>query len=175
MLTIRTAEGTDLRAVAGIHVSCWNVAYRGILPDPVVDSLTVEGSLRRWERWCRGPGVRLRVAERDGTTVGFCRLCPARDIERPPAGFAEVTHLYVSPRVAGSGVGHALFTESLALAHDARYEGLLLWVLERNDVARRFYEAHGMGFDGGRRSEPEWLGEGVFEVRYRRELGDDVS
>jgi GNAT superfamily N-acetyltransferase len=73
----------------------------------------------------------------------------------------------VSPGSTGGGIGHALFTEALERARDLKYDGLLLWVLEQNDRARKFYLAHGLKLDGAHHSEPAWLGEGVFEVRYR--------
>lgn len=167
MLKLRAAESSDLAAVAAIHVACWRTAYRGIISDPIIDAVTVEARLASWPRWSREPGASLRVAERADAVVGFCRLCPAREIDRPPHGFAEITHLYVSPGAAGSGVGHALFSEALELAQSSAYRGLLLWVLERNERARRFYAAHGLHFDGARHTEPEWLGDGVYEVRYR--------
>jgi len=43
---------------------------------------------------------------------------------------------------------------------------MFLWTLEDNLNTRAFYERHGMLADGARKDEPDWLGEGVFEVRY---------
>ncbi len=68
------------------------------------------------------------VDERDGRVVGFVGL-----------NDGEVTHLYVEPAAQSAGIGTALLehvkTES---AGDLR-----LWVFQRNDGARRFYERHG--------------------------------
>ena len=50
-----------------------------------------------------------------------------------------LTHLYVHPDEIGTGVGHALFEHVTTL----RPDGLQFWVFERNERARRFYEAHG--------------------------------
>jgi len=50
-----------------------------------------------------------------------------------------LTHLYVHPDAIGTGVGHALFEHVTTL----RPEGIQFWVFERNERARRFYEAHG--------------------------------
>ncbi len=166
MLKIRAAESSDLLAIAEIHVASWRSAYRGIISDAIIDALTVEGRLSVWKEWSQWPGVHLSVAERAGEVVGFCRLGPAIDIDDPPPNFAEVTHLYVSPGATGGGVGHALFMEALGLARGLAYDGLLVWVLEQNRGARRFYSSHGLRFDGARHTEPAWLGDGVFEVRY---------
>ena len=112
-------------------------------------------------------GGRLQVAEANGEVVGFCRLGPARDVDAPPPRFAEATHLYVAPAHTSAGIGRALFSAALERARAAGYAGLLLWVLEGNAKARRFYAAHGLRFDGARHTEPDWLGEGVYEARYR--------
>jgi ribosomal protein S18 acetylase RimI-like enzyme len=170
MLRIRTAESPDLSYIAAIHVAAWRAAYRGIIPDAVIDALTVKDRLASWKAWSNAsewPSVHLSVAEHDGKIVGFCRLGPAIDRDNPPPNFAEVTHLYVSPGLTGEGIGHALFTEALERSRNEAYDGLLVWVLEENSGARRFYSAHGLSFDGARHTEPDWLGEGIFEVRYR--------
>jgi GNAT superfamily N-acetyltransferase len=50
-----------------------------------------------------------------------------------------LTHLYVHPDALGTGVGHELFEHVKTL----RPDGFWFWVFERNERARRFYEAHG--------------------------------
>lgn len=165
--TLRDAHAADLPAVAALHVACWRAAYRGILSDAILGAASVEQRLRLWRDWCTVPQTRLRVAEREGRLLGFCRLGPARDVDQPPPRFAEVTHLYVAPDAVGGGVGHRLFSEALAWARAESFAGLLLWVLDANERARRFYASHGLHCDGARHDEPDWLGPGVFEVRYR--------
>ena len=73
-------------------------------------------------------GRPIWVAERNGRVVGFAGLA---------AG--EVTHLYVEPSAQGAGVGTSLLEHVKELS-DGRLE---LWVFQRNEGARRFYERHG--------------------------------
>jgi GNAT superfamily N-acetyltransferase len=70
----------------------------------------------------------LWVAEEDGRVVGFA------GVEGD-----ELSHLYVDPRAQGRGVGSALLEQAKSL----RQDGLELWVFQKNDGARRFYERHG--------------------------------
>lgn len=70
----------------------------------------------------------LWVAEGDGRVVGFAGL-----------EGDELSHLYVDPGAQGHGVGSELLDRAKAL----RPEGLELWVFQKNDGARRFYERHG--------------------------------
>jgi GNAT superfamily N-acetyltransferase len=64
-------------------------------------------------------------------------------------------HLYVDPPCQGRGVGSAL----LDWAKEARPAGLRFWVFQRNESARRFYEARGCRVveltDGSRNEERE--------------------
>jgi GNAT superfamily N-acetyltransferase len=54
-------------------------------------------------------------------------------------GTDELDHLYVAPEAQGHGVGTALLDHAKAL----RPGGFELWVFQRNEGARRFYERHG--------------------------------
>jgi ribosomal protein S18 acetylase RimI-like enzyme len=67
------------------------------------------------------------VAE-DGEVVGFIGL-----------NYEELSHLYVDPDLQSRGIGSALLDQAKSL----RPERLELWVFQKNDGARRFYERHG--------------------------------
>ncbi len=73
----------------------------------------------------RGP---LWLAEEDGRVVGFSGV---KD--------EELTHLYVHPDTQDRGIGWAL----LEHAKTQSPERLELWVFQKNEGARRFYERHG--------------------------------
>lgn len=169
-MDIRSAIAEDIASIARIHVTCWQSAYRGILPPAMLDALRVEQRASLWRDWISGPGVHTLVAEKDARVVGFTRLCPARRIESPPGGAAEVTHLYVDPEAQARGAGKALLGRALSLAVAAGYGTLVLWVLEENAPARRFYGRLGLTPDGGRHTDPAYLGSDAVEVRYRISL-----
>ncbi|HUZ15827.1 MAG TPA: GNAT family N-acetyltransferase [Gaiellaceae bacterium] len=73
----------------------------------------------------------------------------------------ELSHLFVHPDAIGTGIGHALFEHVKA----RRPGGFDFWVFQQNDLARRFYEAHGaiaVEFTDGSTNE-----EKTPDVRYR--------
>ena len=78
-------------------------------------------------RWFidRGP---IFVDEEDGAVFGFSGVLEG-----------ELTHLYVDPAEQNRGVGSRL----LGHAKTVSPAGLYLWVFQKNDGARRFYERHG--------------------------------
>jgi ribosomal protein S18 acetylase RimI-like enzyme len=70
----------------------------------------------------------LWVVEEEGHVVGFAGVSGS-----------ELTHVYVDPPVQNRGVGRALLDH----VKNLRPERLELWVFQKNEAARRFYERHG--------------------------------
>ena len=69
---------------------------------------------------------------------------PGQPLPGPPdQDRAELYALYVLPRHWSSGAGRALVDRALALAAEAGYADISLWVLEGNERGRRFYEQAG--------------------------------
>src|SRR3954451_14011406 len=94
---VRQAKVLDAADIAAVHVRSWQVGYRGLLPDELLDGLSIEARTRDWTRWLDAAddaGLTL-VGQADGHTVGFCSVAtPSRD---PDAGArtAEIGALYV--------------------------------------------------------------------------------
>jgi GNAT superfamily N-acetyltransferase len=80
----------------------------------------------------------------------------------------EVYALYVTPDWWSTGTGRSLMSRAVAALSDAGYERAVLWVLEANARARRFYDRAGWILDGAS-NVLDGLG-GVVEVRYIRPL-----
>lgn len=78
------------------------------------------------------PNEEVWVIERDAQIVGFAALGSRQDVD-------YLQHIYVGPEHQGRGVGSELFTH----AKKRRPAGFRLWVFQRNEGARRFYERHG--------------------------------
>ncbi|MCI3271211.1 GNAT family N-acetyltransferase [Streptomyces cylindrosporus] len=160
----------DCDRVAEIRVGGWRSAYRGLIPQPYLDSMSVrEDAERRRTRLLEGSaGVVNVVAERDGEVIGWACHGPYRDGE-VPAGGVELYAIYVDPQRYGAGVGRQLIEESVRRCTAAGHTRMYLWVLEGNARARRFYERSGFRPDGA--AEPfEVDGVQVPEVRYVKEL-----
>jgi hypothetical protein len=45
---VRTANEADLLQLAEIHVASWQDAFRGVVPDTILDGMSVAASLKRW-------------------------------------------------------------------------------------------------------------------------------
>jgi ribosomal protein S18 acetylase RimI-like enzyme len=156
---IRPATPDDAEAVARVHVETWRAAYAHALPAEGLASLSVT---ERTEMHRRSPPV---VAEVDGEIVGFVSVGPGSD----PDTDGELYAIYVLPDHWGSGVGRALMDAGEERLRELGHQHAILWVLEDNPRARRFYEAAGWTLDGTRRPI-EIFGRPVPEIRYEKSL-----
>ncbi|BDB42541.1 GNAT family N-acetyltransferase [Mycobacterium kiyosense] len=142
----------------------WQSAYRGLIDQAFLDGLTPEARARRYT--FGQPGIRMPVtlvAVRDATISGFVTFGLCRDEDST----GEVMAIYVDPSQLGTGVGRLLIEAARERLRGLGVSGAVLWVLEANTLARRFYERDGWAPDGARRTAV--YGDGpVVEVRYRR-------
>ncbi|MEV5439910.1 GNAT family N-acetyltransferase [Streptomyces sp. NPDC052682] len=169
-LRVREMTLADCDRVAEIRVRGWQSAYRGLIPQPCLDDLSVaEDAEQRRALLAEGDGSVVNlVAEKDGEVVGWAAYGPYRDGETPTE-HAELYALYVHPARCGGGTGRLLLQESVRRCAAAGHDRVFLWVLQGNTRARRFYERSGFRADG-REESFEAGGARVPEVRYVREL-----
>jgi GNAT superfamily N-acetyltransferase len=168
VVEVRPAVENEGWAVGALRARAWQAAYRGSIPDAVLDALPLEEE--RWQAIARGEAgeERLWVAFAGGKVVGYCHTGPCRDADAPE-GRDEVYALYVEPDLVGFGVGNPLFERALADLRERGSQTVTLWVLESAGRARRFYEVAGFTPDGARRAECAGIA-GAPTVRYRRDL-----
>jgi GNAT superfamily N-acetyltransferase len=147
----RDATVADARAIAEVHVAAWRWVYRGLMPDTLLDALSIDEREAMWREGLSDPkpepGWGCLVAEEDGVVVGFVGFGPP-DEPAEPAGAGEVFAIYLDPEIVGTGVGRELFAVACGRLREAGYEQAFLWVLATNERARRFYERAGWVWDG---------------------------
>ncbi len=80
------------------------------------------------------------LAEDAGRLLGFSCVFPEHDTTY--GSFLD--HLHVAPGLTRAGIGSELLRLSMQRLRDSgSTSGLYLWVLEKNLLARRFYQRHG--------------------------------
>ena len=177
-VTLRYAEVSDAEAIGGINHLGWLTAYRGLVPDAVLDELDLADNVRRWAGFLtrgrhidaagQSSAIRHVVAERDGRVVGHVCVGPSRDHDVGEVG--EVVAIYVDPDRKGRGVGSELLVTAHRLLRNDGFGRAILWTLSGNESAIWFYRKHGWELDG----ETKIDGEGeraIHEVRLSIDLG----
>jgi len=181
MVTIRPATISDADAIAAVLRAGWLAAYEGIVPHDLIEQAQPpDGGTRVRERMRGRPWQRVLVGcDEAGKVVGYASYGPEREVlngqwpltltEVGMAGqVGELYALYVHPDRWSTGTGRALMTGVLTKTAALGYDEIVLWVLEENARARRFYALSGFEPDGTV-NLLEGLG-GVPEVRYRRAM-----
>jgi len=108
------------------------------------------------------------VAEDSHELLGFMTLGGCRDADVELATTGEIWGIYLAPRHWRKGLGRRLCQCAEEMLNSRHYRQAMLWVLEDNDSARRFYEALGFQIDGA--AKTLHLGTPLKAVRYRKEL-----
>lgn len=140
---IRPATAADAEGIAHVHVATWRTAYRGILPDAMLDGLSEERRAAFWGEVLARPleaGLVLVAEHPAHGIVGFADAGPPQ--EPLPMFDAELRAIYILAEHQRASVGTAL-ARAVAGGLLARgYTGMFLWVFAENE-ARHFYEALG--------------------------------
>jgi GNAT superfamily N-acetyltransferase len=157
---IRPGTPEDADGAARVHVETWQAAYAHALPADQLAALSVDQRAPGWRRW--PPSF---VAEEAGVIVGFIDVGASRDEDAD----AELFSLYVHPDRWGTGVGRQLIEAGEERLRELGHTTAILWVLDDNPRARRFYELAGWAADGTER-EIELFGFHLPEVRYGKRL-----
>lgn len=166
-MQLESATSEDCRAIAEVHVESWQHAYKGVLPEPYLASLSVAERETMWRRMVEQQPSHLLLARNAGQVVGFVAFGASRD-EGAPAGRAEIWAIYVKPACWSTGAGHLLWLEALRRIVAEGYKAISLWVIVGNERAVRFYERAGFVLEPGSRKSFELGGTTLEEVRYVR-------
>lgn len=141
-MIVRNVKKEDLRAVSEIAVRGWQTAYRGIIDDEYLDSLSIEENYQKRLKDYKENG--FIVAELDSEVVGFCRYTLenlfSKDI---PDIDGEIFAIYVKPELKRNGIGRELFKYVFNEFKKNGNKKIILWCLKENYPSRAFYEKMG--------------------------------
>lgn len=169
---IRKGLPSDAKAIAQVHISSWQDAYRDLMPAEYLLSLGASLPQREsyWIRSIESGESNVVVAELNNEVVGWISVGVCRDEDIAAENLAEVMALYVLAEQWKTGVGFALWQAGLQHLIEQGYQRLTLWVLTGNERAIRFYRSVGCIEETGSERNLERGGAALVEVRYRLPL-----
>jgi GrpB-like predicted nucleotidyltransferase (UPF0157 family)/GNAT superfamily N-acetyltransferase len=165
---VRKASGGDVPRIAEIHVRSWQAAYRGILPDELLDDLKVSEREESWRALLSDEGNdRLTlVAEDSGHGLtGFCSVATSSRGGVASEATPEIGALYIDPDHWREGAGGALLSAALAELRVRGWGEVVLWVLPENQPALAFYDRFGFAVEKGVEKREERSGRPVIRLR----------
>jgi GNAT superfamily N-acetyltransferase len=169
-MNIRVAKIDDSPAIAEVHVRTWRSAYKNILPDELLNNLSIE---KRTEAWKNGfeaadNGTAIVAELPDAGIVGWAHFSKSRDDDNGRCSVGEITGIYILSEYWRQGIGRGLFSYALAELRK-HFSDVTIWVLRENHGAIAFYERMGFFADGGTKVEER--PNVVFDcVRYRKDI-----
>jgi GNAT superfamily N-acetyltransferase len=177
-VTLRPARRDDADGIADVHVASWRAGYAHVFPESILDADDFDSTRRAfWTAWRFAPGHRIAVATvasgTDGErerVVGFASYGPERERARGFTGRGELWAFYLHPDVWGTGIADLLVDHAEERLAAEGFDTAVLWVLDDNPRARRFYERHGWAASGMSAAFDQYCEVRVPEVEYRKRL-----
>lgn len=172
--SVRDATAADAADIGAVQAAAWRSSYRGVLPAAALDALEPAQLADVWrDAIVRPPSGahRVLVAVAGGAVVGFAAVIP-NDQAAPAVG--ELAALVVAPTAQRAGHGSRLLNAAVDRLRREGFEQVVVWVLESDDLRRRFLGAAGFADDGARRTfATDDAGAELREVRLVASLRDD--
>ncbi len=174
-ISIRRAVPGDQVGIARVHVSSWQTSYRGLVPENILENLSVERSAAYWGSQLEGDNQEWTfVAEEEGAIIGFVSGGPFRPEQAPPdfpdRYDSELYAIYLLEAYKRLGIGKRLFRAQVGALSRSGFIAMMLWVLSENRDASHFYEKLG-GRVVGEKTEVIG-GRQVAETAYGWDLSD---
>ena len=141
-IKIRQAKLEDLQSIAEIKVIGWKSAYRGIVADEYLNSISVSDQIYKLKNSYSIENI--FVAENDNEILGYCRFYDYdKFINCDEEIDCEIREIYVRPDFKRKGIGSELFLHTKQYFKQNEKKKLCLSCLRDNYNARKFYEKMG--------------------------------
>jgi len=167
-MQLSPARISDVPVLARIHADSWRAAYRGLIPDSYLERFTYQRREESFRQSLAANAEETYLIQQNDQVVGLLTLGAARDSDVDIHCTGEIWGIYLSPSTWRKGIGKQVVQAAEAMLQARGCETIVLWVLEKNQQARRFYEAMGFNADGASKSI-DW-GVPLKAIRYRKVL-----
>ena len=135
-------QNDNLLEISNIYESSWKYAYKDIIPQDYLDSIPTG----RWANSINKIEMNNLVVIENGLIIGTASFCKSRWEQY--SNYGEIVSIYFLPAYMGKGYGKHLLKKCVEELNGLGYNNILLWVLENNQRARRFYEKNGFTCSG---------------------------
>lgn len=134
------SEKDNLNDVNNVYEQSWKYAYKDIIPQIFLDSIPVG----KWTTSIQAQDRHNLVAVDQDHIIGTLSFCKSR--WKNYKDYGEIVSLYLLPEYMGKGYGKELLESALNELTTQGFNHILLWVIDENVGARRFYEKQGFTY-----------------------------
>ena len=137
-MEIRYINSSDsLLEISNIYENSWKYAYRNIIPQEYLDSIRTG----RWANRITRNGMKNLILIENERIIGTAGFCKSRWDNY--CDYGEIVSIYFLPDCIGKGYGQHLLKKCVEELNALGFNKIILWVLEENVRARKFYEKNG--------------------------------
>ncbi len=164
-ILIRKPTNNDIARTAEIHVYGWRYSNKDIISDVhLYNHRLVEKTIIGHRKILHDAKINFDLYD-DGIIKGFILHHESTDLEISNA--YEINTVYVEPAFLRNGIGKKLIVNAENSCKELGKKKIFLWVLEKNNIGRKFYEKNGYTFDGTKKVIESW---NLNELRYSKNI-----
>ena len=131
------SQEDDVYAISKIYEESWKYAYKNIIPQSFLDTIPSG----KWAAHINRKEMHSLVVINEKKYIGTLSFCKSR--WNKFSDYGEIVSIYFLPEYMHMGYGSELLDRGMEELKLMGHKRILLWVLEENKNARRFYEKHG--------------------------------
>ena len=135
---IKLADETHVSQIADLYVRSWKRAYKGLLNQPYLDSLTYEDKFKKWSEYITKPGQGVFVAMEGEKMLGFCAFMPYHPYYKMDNCF-YLDSLHVESECQGRGIGTVLINRVIEEGRKKGFPQMGICVVRGNENALNLY------------------------------------
>ena len=163
-ITIRKAKLGDEKILAYIQTESWKSAFTDIISAENMERCTdIAKAEAMYENVLKSGYAEMSILEIDSKPHCIAAWSKARNPQFSDC--AELICIHSLSDNRGKGYGSIMMNHILKEIQDSEYDSVILWVFEKNTLARSFYEKHGFVLTGNTQTVY-----GAVEVMYRKNL-----
>ena len=166
---VRAATVRDAKAIARVHVTTAQAAYRELLAQDQLLDASLEQRQAFWREAIEYSEPQVQVAMGGEEMVGFVGFDRSRD-KGTPSTTGEIWSLYVMPEHWGQGAGTALWDAANDGLKEEGCTKVTIWVPVRNERALQFLEHVGFKREMTTLKTVSVGSSKIEEVRLKRDL-----
>lgn len=163
-IAIRKALIGDEKTLAYIQIESWKSAFADIISEEdMIKYTNIIKAEEMYSNVLNSDYAKVSILEIDSKPHCIAAWSKARNPEFSDSAELICIHSLCDNR--GKGYGSEMMKHILEEIKNSGYENVLLWVFEKNNRARCFYEKHGFAL-----TENRQISHGAVEVMYRKNL-----
>jgi len=165
-INIRKAIPEDAYIFADCHISCWQSAYKNIVPQEYLENMSIEKEKRveNYKSSLANQGnCSYYCVMNSEKMIGFIIINIKHNDDNSNTG--EIWAIYLIEEFCGKNYGEKLLNFAINELNRKEQKNIFLWVFEENHRARHFYEKYNFSYNGIKR-EVDWYGKPLVQLQY---------